>query len=108
MRKHYTPAEVAEIVGVTRKTVYAWIHSGHLPAVRMGPKLWHVLPAQLEALTAGQEARPPAAAPPVVDSGRDLGRSGGGGLSMGAATGPPKEDPPSLRPMPLKPARRRK
>ncbi len=31
-----TVAEVAEMVRVSRMTVYRWIHSGELPAVRFG------------------------------------------------------------------------
>ena len=32
----YTPREVAAITGVTRLTVYRWIKSGKLPAVKFG------------------------------------------------------------------------
>ncbi|WP_062294229.1 helix-turn-helix domain-containing protein [Demequina phytophila] len=31
-----TVAEVAEMVRVSRMTVYRWVHSGELPAVRFG------------------------------------------------------------------------
>jgi len=31
-----TVAEVADLVRVSRMTVYRWIHSGELPAVRFG------------------------------------------------------------------------
>ena len=39
-RRYYSPAEVAELLGVTRRTVYAWIKAGVLPAIKSGPKLW--------------------------------------------------------------------
>ncbi len=41
-RRYYNPAEVAEVLGVTRRTVYTWIRSGILPAIKSGPKLWLV------------------------------------------------------------------
>jgi excisionase family DNA binding protein len=34
--KFYTPAEVANLLGVTRETVYAQLHSGALQAHRFG------------------------------------------------------------------------
>ena len=34
--KYYTPAEVANLLGVTRETVYAQLHSGALQAHRFG------------------------------------------------------------------------
>jgi excisionase family DNA binding protein len=85
MRKHYTPAQVATLLGVTRKTVYAWIHSGYLPAARVGPKLWHVTQAQLEALQQAQGV--PVVPPPVVKSNSDpSGRSGVPETTRDAAT----------------------
>lgn len=51
----YTTAEVAEIAGVTRRTVYAWITEGRLPAHKIGPKLWRVLEADLKAFMRRQQ-----------------------------------------------------
>ncbi|MFK0174011.1 helix-turn-helix domain-containing protein [Streptomyces sp. NPDC090306] len=34
--KFLTPAEVASLMRVSRMTVYRLVHSGHLPAVRVG------------------------------------------------------------------------
>ena len=49
----YNPAEVATRAGVTRRTVYAWIHSGVLPAVKIGPKLWRIADSDLAAFLEG-------------------------------------------------------
>ena len=34
--KYYTPAEIAELLGVSRETVYAQLHRGTLQAHRFG------------------------------------------------------------------------
>ena len=67
-RQAFIPAEVAELLGVSRRTVYTWIKGGHLPAVKVGPKLWLVPLADLQAFTKGrgESAAPPAAAPPAA------------------------------------------
>lgn len=36
MAKYLTPAQVADLLQVTRRTVYAWIKSGRLPAYKAG------------------------------------------------------------------------
>jgi excisionase family DNA binding protein len=36
MSKYLTPAQVVELLQVTRRTVYAWILSGRLPAYKAG------------------------------------------------------------------------
>ena len=68
-RQAFNPAEVAELLGVSRRTVYTWIKGGHLPAVKVGPKLWLVPLADLQAFTKGrgESDAPPAAAPPAGD-----------------------------------------
>ena len=43
----YTPEEVAEILKVTRRTIYNYIKSGDLKAVKMG-KYWRVSEANLQ------------------------------------------------------------
>ena len=47
-RVYYTPLELAEMFGVSRRTIYAWFASGLLPSVKAGPKLRYVTPQQLE------------------------------------------------------------
>lgn len=37
--KTYTAKEVAELMKVTRKTVYLWYESGRLPGVKVGTKI---------------------------------------------------------------------
>jgi excisionase family DNA binding protein len=36
------PEQVAQVAGVTRRTVYAWITGGLLPGHKAGPKMWRV------------------------------------------------------------------
>ena len=36
IEKSYTPAEVAEMLGVSRQTVYNWMKSGKLKAHKLG------------------------------------------------------------------------
>ena len=39
--KYFTPAEAATILRVDIRTVYSWLRSGKLPAVKFG-KLWRI------------------------------------------------------------------
>lgn len=52
---YYTPVEVATICRVTRRTVYEWIRSGQLPAVKHGPKLWRIKHSVLSAWASGRD-----------------------------------------------------
>jgi excisionase family DNA binding protein len=45
----YTPAEVADHLKVTRRTVYTYIHTGQLPATKVGPKQFRITLADLTA-----------------------------------------------------------
>lgn len=51
----YTPAEVADELGLTRRTVYSWISSGRIPAGKIGPKMWAVRAHTVEALKDGRD-----------------------------------------------------
>ncbi len=42
-----TPEEVAEQLRVSRRTVYAWLHSGRLRAAKAG-KHWRIRPEDIE------------------------------------------------------------
>lgn len=53
--KVYTPKEVAEILQVTERTIYRYIDSGHLKAVKIG-KHWRISEEAFKAfLEAGTE-----------------------------------------------------
>ena len=41
MRRRYTTYEVAEIFGVTFRTVYNWMRAGKLRAVKIGSR-WYI------------------------------------------------------------------
>ncbi len=41
MRNHYTSYEAAEVFGVTFRTVYNWVRSGKLQAVKIGRR-WYI------------------------------------------------------------------
>ncbi|MBC7343067.1 MAG: helix-turn-helix domain-containing protein [Clostridia bacterium] len=49
MEKLFTPAEVAAILKVSRKTVHNWIHKGRLKAVKIG-HFWRVCESELNRL----------------------------------------------------------
>jgi excisionase family DNA binding protein len=62
----YTPAEIADRLGVTRRTIYRWIKAGYLPSVKLGPKLVYVRQSALQRFLEGSHAPVPpsqAAAP---------------------------------------------
>jgi excisionase family DNA binding protein len=48
-RAWYSVAEVAQLLGVSRTTVWRWIRAGQLPARRMGPRTLRVDKRALEA-----------------------------------------------------------
>lgn len=50
----YTPEEVAEILHVTRRTVYGWIKSGKLKASKVG-RGWRVKREELDSFINGAE-----------------------------------------------------
>lgn len=50
----YTLKEVEEILSVTRKTIYSWIKSGKLHAVKVGSQ-YRVKKEDLESLLNGEE-----------------------------------------------------
>ena len=47
MEKFYTPEEIADILKTTRKTVYTWIQSGKLKALKAG-KMWRIPQSALD------------------------------------------------------------
>ena len=49
-RKAYSPKEVMELLGISQTTVYRWLESGELPAVKIGKKLWRIPAEALEEL----------------------------------------------------------
>lgn len=51
----YTPAEVAAVMNVTRRTVYTWITDQTIPAFKVGVKLWGVRAHVVDALVEGSD-----------------------------------------------------
>ena len=45
-----TPEEVADLLRVSRRTVYNWLRSGQLPALRIG-KVWRIRREDIERQT---------------------------------------------------------
>lgn len=52
----YTLAEVEELTTVTRRTLYNWIETSYLEAVKVGGR-WKVPPAEIERITQGAVKR---------------------------------------------------
>jgi excisionase family DNA binding protein len=53
----YSPSEVAEHFGVTRRTVYEWLLSGALTADKAGPRKWRISRDDLDLFIAASSAR---------------------------------------------------
>lgn len=54
--KVYTLEEIAQILGLTRRTIYTYVHNGYLKAVKIG-RGWRVSEAALnEFLSQGTES----------------------------------------------------
>lgn len=41
MKGHYTSSEAAEVFGISMQTIYSWMRSGKLRAVKIG-KSWYI------------------------------------------------------------------
>lgn len=54
MEKYYTPEEIADNFKVNRKTVYNWIQSGKLKAVKIG-HFWRISETELNRLLVGED-----------------------------------------------------
>lgn len=67
--ERYNIAAVAARCGVSTQTVYGWVNEGRLAASKVGPKLWWVYQADLDAFLGGSRAAGAPAAPEPVDAG---------------------------------------
>jgi excisionase family DNA binding protein len=47
-KEYYTVGEAAEVLDVSRATIWRWIDAGRLPAYRLGPKSIRIRRADLE------------------------------------------------------------
>ena len=56
--KLLTPAQVAERLQITERTVYGWLRRGTLPALKLG-RLWRIRQDDLEAFLEGARAKAP-------------------------------------------------
>jgi len=56
--KLLTPAQVAERLQSTERTVYEWIRGGKLTALKLG-RLWRIRQDDLEAFLEGARAKAP-------------------------------------------------
>ena len=56
--KLLTPAQVAERLQITERTVYEWIRDGKLTALKLG-RLWRIRQDDLEAFLEGARAKAP-------------------------------------------------
>lgn len=63
MEQFLTPDEAAVILRVTIRTVYRWLHSGRLPAVRAGGRRWLITERNISDFLAAPRQPSTAAAP---------------------------------------------
>lgn len=56
MQELFTPQEIATMLKVPRKTVYAWLHQGKLKGVKAGD-LWRIPRESLEAFLKEPDTR---------------------------------------------------
>lgn len=54
MDRLYTPEEVAELLKVSRETVYNWLRSGKLQGIKIG-HFWRISESELERLLSPQK-----------------------------------------------------
>ena len=54
MERLLTPEEVADILRVTRRTVYEWLRTGRLRGLKAGP-FWRIRPEDLARFLAGEQ-----------------------------------------------------
>ncbi|PZN07746.1 MAG: hypothetical protein DIU76_04010 [Bacillota bacterium] len=57
MERLLTPEEVADILRVTRRTVYEWLRTGRLRGLKAGP-FWRIRPEDLDRFLAGEQNVP--------------------------------------------------
>lgn len=58
-RRVYTVREVAEILGISRESVFALLRAGHLRSILIGKRGRRVTDIQLDAYLRSLEGRPP-------------------------------------------------
>lgn len=52
----YTPEEIAARYSVTKQTVWSWLRSGVLPAIRVG-RIYRIRPCDIETFETNQLAK---------------------------------------------------
>jgi excisionase family DNA binding protein len=55
-KKLLSVAEAAEALEVAPQTIRRWLQKGHLPGVKMGPKVWRVPRVAVERMLEGEAA----------------------------------------------------
>jgi excisionase family DNA binding protein len=57
-KRFFRPDEVAELLALSRRTVYRMIRDGRLPGVKLGPGPWRIPRESLAALLTGLDHFP--------------------------------------------------
>lgn len=85
MSAYLTPDEAAEYVGVSRRTIYRWLHSGTLPAKKFGAS-WRIALESLESMTTdGRTAPEPRPLIELIAEAESIYMAGGSPVVAGAA-----------------------
>lgn len=54
-QRYHSFAEVADMLGVTRKTILRWGHEGRFPVTRISQKRWRIHPDMVRKLLRDKE-----------------------------------------------------
>lgn len=65
---YLTPEEVAKYLSVTDRTVYTWLRTNQLKAVKLG-RLWRIKEKDLETFLAGNSNSPSVKVEPILNDG---------------------------------------
>ncbi len=65
--EYFTLKEIAERLKVSERTVWRWVHSGALPAIKLGQQ-WRIRDDDLDEFLEARRAQPK---PPQEQEGRD-------------------------------------
>lgn len=55
IQKHFRPLEVAALLGVSKASIYSWIQTGRIKAIRYGPRSMGIAETEVRRFMAGAQ-----------------------------------------------------